>query len=75
MPALACDVSDLKLTYVEQEAGKSADEFESLNQMIWSCELNLDKQWMLSKVIQNNTEQFVRVFESSMMSMNKTILC
>ena len=44
MPALACDVSDLKLTYVEQEAGKSADEFESLNQMIWSCELNLDKQ-------------------------------
>ena len=44
VPALACDVSDLKLTYVEQEAGKSADEFESLNQMIWSCELNLDKQ-------------------------------
>ena len=43
-PALACDLEDLKPTYVEQGVGKGAAEFESLNQIIWSCELNLNKQ-------------------------------
>ena len=42
-PALACDLGDLKPTYVEQGIGKGAAEFESLNQMIWSSELNLNK--------------------------------
>ena len=43
-PALACDLAEVRLTYKEQEAGfKAENEFDSVNQMIWSCELNLNK--------------------------------
>ena len=43
-PVLACDLADLKLSFREQKVGfKNADRFDSLNQMIWSCDLDLNK--------------------------------
>ena len=42
-PSPACDLSDLKLTFSDQATGlKDQDQFESVNQMIWSCELDLN---------------------------------
>ena len=44
MPALACDLADLKLSFRDQEIGfKGADRFDSVNQMIWSCDLDLNR--------------------------------
>ena len=41
VPLLACDVSDLRLTFSEAAAGlKAPEQFASLNEMIWSCELH-----------------------------------
>ena len=43
-PSPACDLSDFKLTFCEQATGlKGQDQFNSVNQMIWSCELDLKK--------------------------------
>ena len=43
-PPLACDLADFKLTFCDGEVGLKGDtEFDSFNQMIWSCELNLNK--------------------------------
>jgi hypothetical protein len=44
IPSLACDLSDLRLTFCDQVTGlKGPEKFESVNQMIWSCELDLKK--------------------------------
>ena len=44
VPKLACDLSDIKLTFCEGDDGlKGSDKFKSFNQMIFSCELTLNK--------------------------------
>ena len=41
-PSLACDLEAFKLTYVDCEVNlKGPEQFESLSQMIWSCELSI----------------------------------